>query len=136
MLKTRTPEERQRDLQAKRDSKTALLARCAESVDGLEREEGKRLPDWARKMLDKVRRGSLRAAVQAKCYDCSAYQKAEPRQCVVYTCPLWAFRPGAQLDAATRCCHCHRPGGEPNLRGLCCVCYNDLTIRPQYPKQK
>jgi hypothetical protein len=133
MIRARTPEEREQDLQAKRNSKAAQLARCAESVDSLEREEGKGLTAWARKVLDRVRRGSLRSAVSAKCYDCTGYQKAEPKHCVVVACPLWAFRPGAQLNAVSRCVHCNHVGGEPDLRDLCCVCYNDLPIRNQYP---
>ena len=36
---------------------------------------------------------SLRASIDAKCYDCSNYQKEEVRHCTVTSCPLWYVRP-------------------------------------------
>jgi len=35
------------------------------------------------------------AAIRLKCIDCSAYQKAEVRNCDIRECPLWEFRLGA-----------------------------------------
>jgi len=34
-------------------------------------------------------------AIRLKCIDCSAYQKAEIRNCDIRECPLWEFRLGA-----------------------------------------
>ena len=39
---------------------------------------------------------SLRAAVNAKCRDCSCWQNPEIRECTVITCPLWQHRPFAR----------------------------------------
>jgi hypothetical protein len=40
--------------------------------------------------LDK---SSLRKSINAKCFDCSNYQKEEVSNCTVKTCPLWEVRP-------------------------------------------
>lgn len=37
---------------------------------------------------------TYKKALEAKCLDCSAYQQSEVRECVVTTCPLYAFRLG------------------------------------------
>jgi len=36
---------------------------------------------------------SLRKAVNAKCLDCTNYQRIEIRECPVIDCPLWSHRP-------------------------------------------
>lgn len=36
---------------------------------------------------------SLRAAITAKCYDCSCYQKYEVAKCNAKDCPLYKLRP-------------------------------------------
>lgn len=36
---------------------------------------------------------SLRAAVNAKCQDCGCWQREEVRDCRVYCCPLYKYRP-------------------------------------------
>ena len=36
---------------------------------------------------------SLRAAVNAKCLDCSCWQRTEVRDCPVVNCPLYPYRP-------------------------------------------
>ena len=36
---------------------------------------------------------SLRAAIDAKCIDCMAYQQAEVKKCPSNACPLWNVRP-------------------------------------------
>ena len=36
---------------------------------------------------------SLRAAINAKCYDCSCYQRKEVTFCTVKKCPLYRLRP-------------------------------------------
>ncbi len=46
-----------------------------------------------RRLWDKAMTGkSLRAAVDAKCADCSCWQNSEIRECTVATCPLWPYR--------------------------------------------
>ena len=37
---------------------------------------------------------TLKKAIQAKCMDCSCYNSTEVRECIVKTCPLYAFRNG------------------------------------------
>ena len=36
---------------------------------------------------------SLRAAINAKCFDCVCFQKAEVKRCGVPKCPLYQLRP-------------------------------------------
>ena len=36
---------------------------------------------------------SLRAAINAKCWDCTCFQKREVTKCVMVKCPLWNIRP-------------------------------------------
>lgn len=36
---------------------------------------------------------SMRAAINAKCYDCAGHQVSEIRLCVMSDCPLFNFRP-------------------------------------------
>jgi hypothetical protein len=36
---------------------------------------------------------SLRLAINAKCYDCTCFQKREVKLCEMNDCPLWAVRP-------------------------------------------
>ena len=36
---------------------------------------------------------SLRAAINAKCYDCAGYSRIEVTRCTVEDCPLWPLRP-------------------------------------------
>lgn len=36
---------------------------------------------------------SMRAALNAKCWDCSGQSKVEVGRCVVEDCSLWLFRP-------------------------------------------
>lgn len=47
---------------------------------------------------------SYRKALNAKCLECSNFQINEVRECMVYTCPLWMYRP-YQKDSGT---------GDPN----------------------
>tara|TARA_Y100000310_G_scaffold93212_2_gene90767 strand:+ start:3598 stop:3825 length:228 start_codon:yes stop_codon:yes gene_type:complete len=37
-------------------------------------------------------------AIRTKCLDCSAWQTAEVRQCVVVACPLWPWRSGGKVS--------------------------------------
>ncbi len=41
---------------------------------------------------------SLREAIKAKCYDCSAWDNVSENvgNCTVRRCPLWAYRPGGK----------------------------------------
>jgi len=43
--------------------------------------------------VNKVKKGSLKSAVELKCLDCSGYVKKEVKNCCVYSCALWCFRP-------------------------------------------
>lgn len=36
---------------------------------------------------------SPRAAIKAKCLECSCFQRVEIANCAVLACPLWLFRP-------------------------------------------
>jgi len=36
---------------------------------------------------------SLRLAINAKCYDCTCYSRAEVTNCEITGCSLWAIRP-------------------------------------------
>ena len=49
-------------------------------------------------MLDPIQKAkqnprSLRLAINAKCYDCTCFQKTEVKHCEMTNCPLWAVRP-------------------------------------------
>jgi hypothetical protein len=50
-------------------------------------------PARYRRLVDKVEDGSLQAAIDLKCLDCSDYQVAEVRHCTVTGCPLYSVRP-------------------------------------------
>jgi hypothetical protein len=45
------------------------------------------------RLVDRVELGSLRAAIDLKCLDCSDYQITEVRHCTVTACPLHGVRP-------------------------------------------
>lgn len=36
---------------------------------------------------------SLRAALNAKCWECACYQRKEVTECTAKDCPLWRLRP-------------------------------------------
>lgn len=50
-------------------------------------------PDRFKPVADRVKKGSMKAAIQLKCLDCCDYQTAEIRNCTCNDCSLWAFRP-------------------------------------------
>jgi hypothetical protein len=50
-------------------------------------------PARFRRLVGRVEAGSLRAAINLKCLDCSDYQVAEVRHCTVTGCPLFSVRP-------------------------------------------
>ncbi len=57
-------------------------------------EQRKFIPERYRKTYDKAVAGKgLRAAVNARCLDCCAWQRTEIRDCPALSCPLWAVRP-------------------------------------------
>jgi len=37
--------------------------------------------------------GTPRAAIKAKCLECTGYERDEITTCTGYGCPLWAYRP-------------------------------------------
>lgn len=52
------------------------------------------IPKIYRATYHKAMRGrSLRAAVNAKCQDCTNYQRKEIKDCLVVTCPLYLYHP-------------------------------------------
>ena len=50
-------------------------------------------PARFRHLVDRAEAGSLRAAVNLKCLDCSNWQTEEVRHCTVTDCPLYPVRP-------------------------------------------
>ena len=38
-------------------------------------------------------KSSPRQAIKAKCLECSGYDRGEVRECLVWTCALWEYRP-------------------------------------------
>ena len=44
-------------------------------------------------LVDKIEAGSLRAAINLKCWDCTCFQLAEIRYCTVTACALHSVRP-------------------------------------------
>jgi len=54
------------------------------------------MPEIYRRTYDKAIKGSLRAAVNSKCLDCSCWQRKEVQDCLVLACPLWTVRPYQQ----------------------------------------
>ena len=56
-----------------------------------------------RRTYDKaIKHQSMKAAVSAKCLDCSNWQVLEIKQCDITTCPLWSYRPYGFKSAAPR----------------------------------
>ena len=51
--------------------------------------QGKFRRQWDRA----IARKSMRAAVDAKCADCTCWQNTEIRECPAICCPLWPYRP-------------------------------------------
>lgn len=43
--------------------------------------------------IDRAAKGSLKAAIKMKCWDCSGEQKGEIKNCTVIDCALWPVRP-------------------------------------------
>ena len=46
-------------------------------------------------LIDRMEKGSLKAATTLKCLECSGFQRAEVRNCACPGCSLYPFRPGA-----------------------------------------
>ncbi len=54
----------------------------------------KAIPERYWKTYDRAVAGKgLRAAVNARCLDCCAWQRTEVRDCPALSCPLWMVRP-------------------------------------------
>jgi hypothetical protein len=64
------------------------------------------LPKMALPLIDKMEQGSLTAAVQLKCLECSCWVRQEVRDCAITDCALYPFRPYQGLR-----------GGNPNDPG-------------------
>ncbi len=48
---------------------------------------------FRKKWIKALQRKSMKAAVDAKCQDCTAWQNTEVKKCDIITCPLWQYRP-------------------------------------------
>lgn len=59
------------------------------ALDELERNT----PERFQPLVEKIREGSMSAAVKLNCLECSGYITAEVRLCQVKQCPMYAFRP-------------------------------------------
>jgi hypothetical protein len=46
-------------------------------------------------IIERAQKGSIKAAITLKCLECSSYQRAEIRKCVISDCALFPVRPGA-----------------------------------------
>lgn len=44
-------------------------------------------------VIDRAAKGSLKAAVKLKCWECSGEQKGEIKHCEIIDCALWPVRP-------------------------------------------
>lgn len=53
----------------------------------------KYFPESRQDLVTRVVSGSLKAAIGAKCLDCTQFQVNEIKNCTVTSCPLWNFRP-------------------------------------------
>jgi hypothetical protein len=52
------------------------------------------LPINCQNRFKKAYSGKSKAnAISAKCMDCCAFQRDEVKNCTVYICPLWDYRP-------------------------------------------
>jgi hypothetical protein len=54
---------------------------------------GKQVPERWSNLVEKLKNGSMKAAVTLNCLDCTAYQPKEIKLCTCTSCPLFAFRP-------------------------------------------
>jgi len=81
---TSLTEEQKKAMQAGRSkSKTAI------NVENLR----KYFPKSRSGLIDKIEKGSLTAAVKAKCLDCCSFDTNEIKNCACVSCPLFEFRP-------------------------------------------
>ena len=54
----------------------------------------KHIPQYYRSTYVKAASGkSKKAAIKAKCQDCSNWQRVEVKKCQLETCPLFPYRP-------------------------------------------
>ena len=59
-------------------------------------------PSHFRSIVDRIGKGSLKAAVKAKCLECSAFQVSEIKHCTVTLCPLFPVRPYQDAETSDR----------------------------------
>lgn len=60
----------------------------------------KEVPEQYQYLIEKVEKGSMKAALKMKCLDCSAWDMSEVRNCVCTGCPLFPYRPGANKNVS------------------------------------
>jgi hypothetical protein len=86
-----TPEMRAKAAEARGStpSRKARMAAFAESFAAQRRE----FPSMALPVIDRAETGSLPAAIQLMCLDCSARERREVRDCTIIRCPLYPHRP-------------------------------------------
>jgi hypothetical protein len=96
-----TPEQRQKaketQARAREQGRRPLtrkqkMAAFAQSFAAMRQE----FPWMALSLIDRAEGGSLIAAVQLKCLECSAFQRLEIRNCTITSCPLYPHRPYQQ----------------------------------------
>ena len=79
----------------RRKPRAEKMAAHAASFAEMRRE----FPRLALPIIARVEAGSLAAAVQLKCLDCSSWARQEVRDCTVTDCPLYPVRPYQTLTS-------------------------------------
>lgn len=81
----------------KRSSRREKLKKFAKNFEQMRQ----KFPKMALPVINRSEAGSLKAAVNLKCLDCSNFQREEIRFCTCYDCPLFPFRPYQVKDEET-----------------------------------
>lgn len=90
-----TAEARAAGQAARRGTRTSRADKFSQNptvVAGF-KELKKNVPERWQPLVQRAMAGSMKAAVNLNCLDCSGFQTAEIRNCVCTYCPLYAFRP-------------------------------------------
>ncbi len=75
-----------RTSRAEKFSQNSVLANAIKKIDFI-------TPIQYKPVVKRIKNGSMKAAIQLKCLDCSDFQSTEVRNCECVECPLWVFRP-------------------------------------------
>lgn len=97
-------EKKQRALEARRGKKERFLRDCQKTVEKVERELQKppalkkRILSWAKKHLERAKRGNTKSLLALKCGDCVGWDDlSEIYQCTLTHCPLHPLRPRGRM---------------------------------------